>query len=255
MKKVILSIALAMMSVSAMFAQSEEFKYGLGNRIGIGVGAGTEGIGVDVSTCFNKYFGVRAGLNFMPDINIKTDVDIEPNVPNVSGGAIPDEESTLNVKGSLKRTSFDVKFDCYPTGGTFFVTAGFSVGGEKLVQITGHSDYILNNYALANQYGIQIGDYNIPFDKNGDVNGGLKVNNFRPYLGLGFGRLIPKNRIGFRFEMGVQFHGKPKVYADGVDADDLLNQLDEEASDDITKIMNDFKVWPVIKLSFRGRIL
>lgn len=54
MKKVILSIALAMMSVSAMFAQSEEFKYGLGNRIGIGVGAGTEGIGVDVSTCFNK---------------------------------------------------------------------------------------------------------------------------------------------------------------------------------------------------------
>lgn len=68
MKKVILSIALAMMSVGAMFAQSEEFKYGLGNRIGIGVGAGTEGIGVDVSTCFNKYFGVRAGLNFMPDI-------------------------------------------------------------------------------------------------------------------------------------------------------------------------------------------
>ena len=76
MKKVILSIALAMMSVSAMFAQSAEFKYGLGNRIGIGVGADTEGIGVDVSTCFNKYFGVRAGLNFMPDINIKTDVDI-----------------------------------------------------------------------------------------------------------------------------------------------------------------------------------
>lgn len=253
MKKVILSIALAMMSVSAMFAQSEEFKYGLGNRIGIGVGAGTEGIGVDVSTCFNKYFGVRAGLNFMPDINIKTDVDIEPNVeglPSLSG-----DDATLNVKGSLKRTSFDVKFDCYPTGGTFFVTAGFSVGGEKLVQITGHSDYIQNHYALANQYGIQIGDYNIPFDENGDVNGGLKVNNFRPYLGLGFGRLIPKNRIGFRFEMGVQFHGKPKVYADGVDADDLLNQLDEEASDDITKIMNDFKVWPVIKLSFRGRIL
>ena len=198
-----------------MFAQSEEFKYGLGNRIGIGVGAGTEGIGVDVSTCFNKYFGVRAGLNFMPDINIKTDVDIEPNVeglPPLSG-----DDATLNVKGSLKRTSFDVKFDCYPTGGTFFVTAGFSVGGEKLVQVTGHSDYIQNNYALADQYGIQIGDYNIPFDENGDVNGGLKVNNFRPYLGLGFGRLIPKNRIGFRFEMGVQFHGKPKVYADGVD--------------------------------------
>ena len=45
------------------------------------------------------------------------------------------------------------------------------------------------------------------------------------------------------------------VYADGVDVKNLMDQLDEEASDDITKIMNDFKVWPVIKLSFRGRIL
>ena len=253
MKKVILSIALAMMTVSAMFAQSEKSKYGLANRIGIGVGAGTEGIGVDVSTCLTKYFGVRAGLNFMPDINIKTDVDIEPNVDNLP--PLSGEDATLNVKGSLKRTSFDLKLDCYPTGGSFFVTAGFSVGGEKLVQVTGHSDYIQNNMALAENYGIQIGDYNIPFDENGDVNGGLKVNNFRPYLGLGFGRLIPKHRIGFRFEMGVQFHGKPKVYAEGVDTDDLLNQLEEEVSDDITKIMNDFKVWPVVKLSFRGRIL
>ena len=253
MKKVILSVALAMMTVSAMFAQSEDLKYGLENRIGIGVGAGTEGIGVDVSTCLSKYFGVRAGLNFMPDINIKTDVDIEPNTENLP--PLSDEESTLNVKGSLKRTTFDLKFDCYPTGGSFFVTAGFSVGGDKLVQVTGHSDYIQNNLNLAKNYGIQIGDYNIPFDENGDVNGGLKVNNFRPYLGLGFGRLIPKNRIGFRFEMGVQFHGKPKVYADGVDTDDLLNQLDDEVSDDITNIMNDFKVWPVVKLSFRGRIL
>lgn len=253
MKKVILSVALAMMTVSAMFAQSGDLKYGLGNRIGIGVGAGTEGIGVDVSTCLSKYFGVRAGLNFMPDINIKTDVDIEPNTENLP--PLSDEESTLNVKGSLKRTTFDLKFDCYPTGGSFFVTAGFSVGGDKLVQVTGHSDYIQNNLNLAKNYGIQIGDYNIPFDENGDVNGGLKVNNFRPYLGLGFGRLIPKNRIGFRFEMGVQFHGKPKVYADGVDTDDLLNQLDDEVSDDITNIMNDFKVWPVVKLSFRGRIL
>ena len=253
MKKLILSVALAMMTVSAMLAQSEDLKYGLGNRIGIGVGAGTEGIGVDVSTCLSKYFGVRAGLNFMPDINIKTDVDIEPNTENLP--PLSDEESTLNVKGSLKRTTFDLKFDCYPTGGSFFVTAGFSVGGDKLVQVTGHSDYIQNNLNLAKNYGIQIGDYNIPFDENGDVNGGLKVNNFRPYLGLGFGRLIPKNRIGFRFEMGVQFHGKPKVYADGVDTDDLLNQLDDEVSDDITNIMNDFKVWPVVKLSFRGRIL
>ena len=46
-------------------------------------------------------------------------------------------------------------------------------------------------------------------DNNGNVSGGLKVSGFRPYLGLGFGRAVPKKRVGVMFELGVQFHGKP----------------------------------------------
>ena len=80
----------------------------------------------------------------------------------------------------------------------------------------------------------------------------MKVSGFRPYLGLGFGRLIPKNRLGFRFELGAQFQGKPKIYADGVDLD---KTLDEEVKNDISKIMDYLTVYPVIKFSLRGRIL
>lgn len=58
----------------------------------------------------------------------------------------------------------------------------------------------MNLAAQGKEYGIEIGDYQIPVDENGNVNGGVKVKNFRPYLGLGFGRLIPKNRLGIRFE-------------------------------------------------------
>jgi hypothetical protein len=54
--------------------------------------------------------------------------------------------------------------------------------------------------------------YNVKFDENGDVNGDVRVKKFRPYAGLGFGRLIPKKRVGFRFELGCQFMGKMKVY-------------------------------------------
>lgn len=251
MKKVILSVAMAMMSVCGMMAQSDAPMYGWANRVGVGLGVGTEGIGIDASTCLSKYLGVRLGVNFMPDISIKTDVDVEANIDGMTQSPV----SQVNVKGSLKRTTVDLKFDCYPTGGSFFVTAGFSMGGNKLVKVTGHSDEIKSLQAQAKDYGIQIGDYNIPFDENGDVEGGLKVNGFRPYLGLGFGRLVPKGRVACRFEMGVQFHGKPKVYADGVDADDLLNQIDDDTSDDISKIMDNFKVCPVIKLTLRGRIL
>lgn len=63
------------------------------------------------------------------------------------------------------------------------------------------------------------------FSRTTFVNGGVKVKNFRPYLGLGFGRLIPKNRLGIRFELGAQFQGKPVVYADGVG--DVLKKMDQ----------------------------
>lgn len=251
-KKIFLAIAVTFISAIGASAQESNSFYGLGNRVGIGISAGTEGIGIDAATSFNKYFGVQLGVNIMPDINLKTNVDVEPNN---DGGIAPIND--IEVKGSLKRTTVDLKFNCYPfpNSSSFFIAAGFSMGGSKLVKVTGHSDEVAGLRDLAENYGIQIGDYNIPFNEKGDVEGGLKVNGFRPYLGLGFGRLIPKGRLGFRFELGVQFHGKPKVYAEGVDTEDLLNQLDKETSDDISKIMDNFKVWPVLKLSIRGRIL
>lgn len=63
------------------------------------------------------------------------------------------------------------------------------------------------------------------FSRTTFVNGGVKVKNFRPYLGLGFGRLIPKNRLGIRFELGAQFQGKPVVYAD--DVGDVLKKMNQ----------------------------
>ncbi|MEE1384691.1 MAG: hypothetical protein U0K29_01440 [Prevotella sp.] len=79
------------------------------------------------------------------------------------------------------------------------------------------------------------------------------MKNFRPYLGLGFGRMIPKKRVAVRFEMGAQFQGKPVIYADGVG--DLQKVVGQDPDDDISKILDYVKVYPVIKLSIRGRIL
>ena len=103
-------------------------------------------------------------------------------------------------------------------------------------------------------------NYDIPFDNNGDINGGVKVKNVRPYLGLGFGRLIPKKRVGFRFELGAQFQGKPKVYymdnGNEIDAlDKYKDNIDDGTKDDISKVMDWLRVYPVLKFSIRGRIL
>lgn len=237
-----------MVGASSVSAQNSDF-FGVANHVGAGVGVGTEGIGVDVAVPVTKYLQARVGFNVMPNININTTADVSSTLIDRP------YNGQMDVKGKFSRTTFDFKIDCYPfaNASSFFVTAGFSVGGDKLVKITGHSDELKQYNAQGREYNVEIGDYQIPVDKNGDVAGGIKVKNFRPYLGLGFGRLIPKKRFGARFEIGAQFQGKPVVYADGVG--DLTKVMDQDADDDISKFMDWLQVYPVMKLSFRGRIL
>lgn len=247
-----LAIAMAMLasttSTSAQNAGKGNF-FDVANRIGIGVGVGTEGIGIDVATPLGKYVQARVGLNIMPNISINTTASVSGTVRNES------YEGDLDVKGEIGRTTVDLKLDCYPfpSSSSFFVTAGLSFGGGKLLKVSGHSAEYAALVAQGKQLGVEIGDYNIPIDKDGNVNGGVKVNGIRPYVGLGFGRLIPKKRFAARFELGAQFQGTPKAYADGVG--DLDKVLDQDPDDDISKFMDYLKVYPVLKLSLRGRIL
>ena len=76
------------------------------------------------------------------------------------------------------------------------------------------------------------------------------VNGFRPYVGVGFGRAVPKNRIGVQFELGVQLHGSPKLYSSAGDLGDAFTDGD----DSFTKIMDKLTVYPVMKVRFCGRL-
>lgn len=263
-KRLFLFLAVALSTFVSSQAQDEKDAsfYALGKRVGIGVGVGTEGIGIDVATHLNNYFGVRVGLNFMPAFKFNTDVDVEEVEGAINGSSYSGSRGydPVKLEASFARTTFDVKFDVYPLGcsrSSFFITAGLSIGGEKLVKINGHWDDYNEAVTEAGKYGVNIADYEVPLDERGNIEAGLKVNNVRPYLGIGFGRLVPKNRIGIRWELGVQFHGKPKLYASTIENMDeyLRNNLSESDSDDFNKIMDNFKVWPVMKLSIRGRIL
>ena len=252
--------AMMLLGLSAsVSAQDKEQFCKVGNRVGVGVGVGTEGIGIDAAVSLTSYVQARVGVNIFPNIKFNTDVDVSaPATAAINGQEYTyDVEGTTNVEGKFGRTTVDVKFDVYPFGArnAFFLTAGLSFGGNDLLKVTGTvDDNLKNEIATGKKLGVDIGDYNIPIDENGEIHGGVKVNSVRPYLGLGFGRLIPKNRVGFRFELGAQFQGKPKVYADGVG--DLMEQnFDKEAKDDISKVMDWLRVYPVLKLSIRGRIL
>lgn len=99
-----------------------------------------------------------------------------------------------------------------------------------------------------------LGGYKLELDENYNLQGDIRCKNVRPYLGLGFGRLVPKNRIGCRFELGCQFMGKLKVYQNGNEID-INKALEDAGEDDLSKFVKDLKVYPVLKFSLTGRIL
>ena len=84
------------------------------------------------------------------------------------------------------------------------------------------------------------------------MDGDLRVNAFRPYLGLGYGRLVPKGRVGFRAELGLQFMGHIKVYQN----DNQLDVMESiKAEDSLSKWVNKLAVYPVLKFMLTTRIL
>ncbi len=240
-------LAAAVLATSAFGTSAQFF-----NHLGVNVQAGTNGITVEGVTNITNFVNLRAGVDYMPDFNITTDADVTIDNPNLPDGSI---YSTIDLNGSIKRTQGHVIFNVYPfPRSSFFIAAGAYFGGDKLIKINGHSDEIADAMKEHPEYmtnaGVVIGDVTVPFDSKGNVSGGLKVAKFRPYVGLGFGRALPKHRVNFGFELGVQIDCKPELYTDH-------GTLDTSAIEDdntYQKIINNLKVYPVLsfKLQFRA---
>ncbi len=171
------------------------------NHLGAGVGVGTTGITVELATPITSFVQMRAGVSIMPGITFNADADYTYSV------AGQQQRGTVNLQGDLGRLQGQVIFNVYPVPKLpLYVAAGAYFGGNKLLKITGHSNDLANPDAQA-----IIGDYKIPANSNGDISGGFKVKNFRPYLGIGWGSMLPGNRLGFSTELGVQFEGRPEL--------------------------------------------
>lgn len=247
MKKTVFTIlaALALLMPGTAAAQD------LFNHLAVNAHVATTGVGVELSTPITKFITMRAGVTCMPGFSFNAEVYgqyYDNNTPR---------DFTVNLDANLKRTQGSVIFNVYPLAkakvcSSFFLAAGLYFGGDKLVKIKGHSDEIAEkiNQFNGNPY-IELGDYKLPVDENGNVKGGLKVQKVRPYLGLGFGRYVPKKRISVTGELGVQFHGHIKPYTSEGEIE-AFNELTEK--DDWKKVMDKLTVYPMLKIVISGRI-
>lgn len=85
-KGLVLLAAIAMCT-SAQAQKVEDF--GVFKHVGAGVSVGTEGIGINVASPVTNYLELGLGVNFMPGIKIKGDVDM-----NINTSSIPEQIRT-----------------------------------------------------------------------------------------------------------------------------------------------------------------
>lgn len=237
MKKFLLAIGMMAAALSASAIGLE--RLGIANHLSVGVGVGTTGISFEASTPITRFVQARLGMAVLPGIRFTTSADVDYDYQGYTG------ESQIDLTGSFKRLQGSIIFNVYPFPvGSFYVAAGAYFGGSDLLKITGTT-----NDPNFRDGDVIIGDYTVPI-KDGRVDGGLKVKSFRPYVGIGWGRAVPSRRINFNVELGVQIHGKPRLYSNTGEIN-LSEQIDD---DDFQKIMDKVKVWPVLKFTLNGRI-
>jgi len=201
------------------------------------------------------------------------------------GGNLPNK---LEVQGKLDNTLGHILIDIHPFKTSFHLTLGAYFGKDEIIDvynkesgflkpINAYNEAIINANSpsadpgvkqVVNQYNLkmiggELGDYFVTPNpaENGDVRAYAKVKSFRPYVGLGFGRAVPKKRIGCQFDLGVQFWGKPEIYVPTYNKAAKTYQYEkidgDNAGEDAGKVLKTISkvsVYPVLNFRLVGRI-
>jgi hypothetical protein len=275
MKKLLIACMLLAGGFAQASAQELSPKdFGYFNHLSGGIVLGTEGIGIEVAAPITYDFAVRMGYSLMPKFKYSKSLNLNEN----KGAFIKDR---VDIGGKLNMGDFKLLVDWYPfRTSSFHATAGFFIGRSTVVKIDNKEPFVKDNYKGV--AGIELGVYDpsnpqsesrytLMTDPNGDIKGELEVNAFKPYLGVGFGRAVPKGRIGVQFDLGIQFWGKPELKAN-------MNYVDRETGENVTnfepikrgritnpdsdyqdlkdavKTIQKIRVYPVLNIHINGRI-
>jgi hypothetical protein len=152
---------------------------------GASLNLSTNGIGLEVSRSINNKFTARLGCNYLP-------ISIKNYQIDFSG-------TKLNANGDVKLGSISAYLDWHPFKNNFKVTGGVAYMLTSL------------NVTAFLKDSIRQGDLKIGPDQVGKISLDINPNSIAPYLGIGYGRNIPKSKFGVSIDLGVFYIGSPKV--------------------------------------------
>ena len=256
MKRIItLCLALVIFASSAFAGGPEYTPRKFLSNLGISATASTSGFGFSVATPLSKRLTLRGGYMFSPLSFGYTYDEFEPiDVLGLTSVNVPDLDLTANLQSGNGNVMID--WAPFRKGtGTFFISAGLVFGASNIIEIDGQFDMsdpniqTLIQHNLLETIEVEVGDQKVRANADGSLAAALKVNGVRPYVGLGWGRAIPKRRLGFRFEAGALFLGKSEIVSDN-----LINSSESKDMSEINEFLSDVAVLPQISFSLTYRL-
>ena len=192
------------------------------HNFGVGVKAGTLGIGVEGTWRPLPYIDLRVGAN-----------QYDYKDSGLYGGVNYDAEFNLDnyyVTGNLR-------FPLSP----FRLSGGLYSNGNEFNAVSGDNGAI-----------VFIGGDPYPADAVGTLSAGAAFDNTSPYLGVGFDFTV-LGKVGLILDFGMLWQGSPQVSmsADGPLAGIPMfdASLDAERAE-LEDQLSDYKAWPVVSLGF-----
>lgn len=163
-------------------------------RHGVSIQFGTTGAGLQVSRQLSPRLTARVGASYFAYrkmIEVETGeeggkLNITPDAVIGIGQATVKWHPFFSKKKGMARS--------------FFLTGGAGY--------TWHPDF---GVTLQSTENIKFGGLEMSPENVGTINAGLRYSNLMGYAGLGFGRSIPRHRVGFGVELGCYYLSSPKV--------------------------------------------
>lgn len=171
----------------------------------ITVSLGDYGVGLGYARKLSPKFNAIIAYN-IAKIN-DTEVDVSSFLGN----------DDVSFSGGTASTIIDLGAEYVP-----FTNSSF-----KLIFGVGYLNDVSVNGTISYKEGITVGDVNIAPEDVGKVDVTSNWTGVAPFIGIGFGRAVPKNRFGFGIDVGTYYANAPTVY---LLADKLLAPTQNEQS-------------------------
>lgn len=255
MRKSIIFLLSVLFGTTTLFAQRDGVEPFKNLSVGLNIGI-LSGVGIDAGTYVSDHVGLRAGFSYLKTPSFDNDFDAwveEGQHANYN------YEATVKANARVNLSTFKVLADYYPNKKwPFHVTGGFYIGASNIVTVDAYADDIkvdgktYKREDIKNWY-IDLDDTRIKA-KDGKVDAAITTWSVKPYVGIGFGNTVPmKHRVGVMGELGVMFHGKPKITSK-TDPNITTHIAETEGSEKFFDVMHKIVGIPVLNIRICGRI-